>query len=77
MALGDAIVRDEHSRLAFVPDYLMGKNPEAVKRGLQKVFLGHLHRKFDHLLLAHGKPVINDAKETLRKFLQDLEYVPM
>lgn len=74
MALGDAIVRDEHSRLAFVPDYLMGENPEAVKRGLQKVFLVHLHRKFDHLLLAHGKPVIHDAKETLRKFLQGVEY---
>ncbi len=74
LAIGDAIVRDERGRLAFVPDYLMGDDPEAVKRGLHKVFLAHLRRKFDHLLFAHGKPVVGDAKETLRKFLHSLKY---
>ncbi len=70
MALGDAIVRDSRGRLAFVPDFLMGDNPEAVKRGLITVFQGHLRRTFDHLLFAHGRPVIGDAKGTLRRFLQ-------
>ncbi len=73
MALGDAIVRDEKSRLSFVADYLMGDDPEAVKEGLCKIFKGHLRRKFEHLLLAHGKPVISNAKEELKKFLQRLE----
>ena len=73
LALGDAIVRDERSRLAFVPDYLMGEDPEAVKRGLRTVFEGHLQRKFDHLLLAHGKPVIGNGKEKLREFLERMK----
>lgn len=73
MALGDAIVRDEKSRLSFVADYLMGDDPEAVKEGLCNIFKGHLRRKFEHLLLAHGKPVIGNAKEELKKFLQRLE----
>ena len=73
LALGDAIVRHERSQLAFVPDYLMGEDPEAVKLGLRKVFQGHLRRKFDHLLLAHGKPVIGGAREALQKFLLTLE----
>lgn len=70
MALGDAIVRDERSQLAFVADYLMGDDPEAVKQGLRQVFQEHLRRKFDHLLLAHGKPVIGNARGVLREFLE-------
>jgi hypothetical protein len=73
LSLGDAIVRDERSRLAFVPDYLMGDDPEAVKRGLHKVFQGHLRREFEHLLLAHGKPVIGNGKDALRRFLRRVE----
>lgn len=73
LSIGDAIIRDEQGRLAFVDDYLLGDDPEAVKRGLQKVFKGHLRRKFDHLLFAHGKPLIGDAKEKLRKFLEPME----
>lgn len=55
LALGDAIVRGERSRLAFVEDYLMGDDPEAIKLGLLKDFKGHLRCEFEHLLLAHGK----------------------
>lgn len=73
LALGDSIVRDKKSRLSFVADYLMGDNPEAVKCGLVKVFKGHIHRKFDHLLLAHGKPLVGNGKEALRQFLQHME----
>lgn len=36
MAVGDAIIRDERGRLGFVPDFLMGEDPEEVKLGLQK-----------------------------------------
>lgn len=73
LSIGDAIIRDERGRLAFVDDYLLGDDPEAVKRGLRKVFKGHLRRKFDHLLFAHGKPLIGEAKEKLRKFLEPME----
>jgi len=72
LALGDSIVRDDRGRLAFVPDYLMGDDPEAVKAGLREVFRKHLDRDFDNLLLAHGKPVIGNAKDELRAFLEDI-----
>jgi hypothetical protein len=72
LAIGDAIIR-EGEDLAFVPDELMGDDPEAVKRGLRKVFMRHLEeREFDHLLLAHGKPWIGGAKAGLRGFLEGL-----
>jgi hypothetical protein len=71
LAIGDAIIRDREE-LGFVPDELMGEDAGEVKRGLRKVFLGHLERDFDHLLFAHGKPWIGGAKEGLRKFLESL-----
>ena len=72
LSIGDAIIRDD-DELGFVPDYLMGDDPEAVKRGLSKVFLAHLKRDFDHLLFAHGKPWIGGAKKGLRQFLVGLQ----
>jgi len=72
ISIGDAIIRygDE---LGFVPDYLIGENPESVKRGLRSVFLGFLKRDFDHILYAHGKPWIGGAKKGLRQFLEGLK----
>lgn len=71
LSIGDAIIRDD-DELGFVPDYLMGDDPEAVKRGLRKVFLAHLELDFDHLLFAHGEPWIGGAKMVLRQFLKGL-----
>ena len=69
LAIGDAIVRGDDSTLAFVPDYLMGDDPDAVKRGLCAVFKRHLALPFDHLLFAHGEPWIGHAKAALAGFL--------
>ena len=72
LAIGDAIVR-YGGKLGFVPDAYMGDDPDGVKRGLQAVFLRHLkEREFDHLLLAHGKPWIGEAKKGLQRFLEGL-----
>lgn len=68
LAVGDALIREDHE-LGFVPDALMGEDPEAVKRGLQAVFARFLNRRFNHLLLAHGEPIVRGAKEALRGFL--------
>lgn len=67
--LGDSVVRDERSRLSFVDDQLMGEDPEAVKEGLRRALRSFLEREIDHLLLAHGEPVISGAKEDLLRFL--------
>jgi len=68
LSIGDAIICED-AELDFVPDELMGDDPEAVKRGLRAVFKRHLSRKFDNLLFAHGEPWIGDAKAALTEFL--------
>ncbi len=71
LAIGDGIVRWEGVEgLTFVPDFLMD-DPEQTRAGLRDAYrrlLGEL--EFDHLLLAHGDPVVGDAKEQLRTFLE-------
>jgi hypothetical protein len=71
LAIGDAIIRKD-GKLSFVPDELMGDNPEAVKQGLRKIFLHHLDRDFDHLLFAHGAPLLGGAKARLRRFIREM-----
>lgn len=69
LAIGDALIR-EGDRLAFVPDFLMGEDPEGVKGGLRPALKGLLRFKFRHILFAHGQPLLNGAKPALRRFLK-------
>ena len=67
LAVGDGIVRWEGVEgLTFVPDFLMD-DPEETRGGLRAAY-GRLldELEFDHLLLAHGDPVVGDAQEQLR-----------
>jgi hypothetical protein len=57
--------------LSFVPDELMGEDPEAVKRGLLAAFARLLELDFDALLLAHGDPVPRGGKAALRRFVEE------
>jgi hypothetical protein len=54
--------------LAFFPDDLLGDHPERVKDGLKQAFLGLLTRDFDHLLFAHGEPLVGGGRAALREF---------
>jgi hypothetical protein len=72
LSIGDAIIRDD-DELNFVPDYLMGDDPEGVKRGLKRIFTSHLKRDFDSMLFAHGEPLVGSAKTALRRFLKGIE----
>jgi hypothetical protein len=56
--------------LGFVPDGLLGDDPEAVKAGLMEAFRGILTRDFDHLLFAHGDPLVGGGKAALRAFTE-------
>ena len=69
LAFADGLVRDGDGPLSFVPDELMGDDPEAVKRGLRASLRAFISRKFDHLLFAHGNPWIGGGHEALRRFL--------
>jgi hypothetical protein len=68
IAVADGIVRDERGALAFVPDELIGDDPEAIKRALQAAYRRLLALDFDHLLFAHGEPWIGGAKQALAAF---------
>jgi hypothetical protein len=56
--------------LGFFSDDLLGDDPEEVKRGLKEQFRALLERDFEHLLFAHGDPIVGDGKRALRDFLK-------
>lgn len=68
LAIGDAIIRADDA-LGFVPDELMGDDPQGVKRGLRAIFQKHLALEFDTLLFAHGEPWVGHGKAALAGFL--------
>lgn len=56
--------------IGFVPDFLMGDDPEAVKRGVVESLTQLLDRRADTLLFAHGDPVVRGGREALERFLE-------
>lgn len=68
LAVADGVVRDGDGPLGFVPDELLGEDPEAVKQGLRTAYTRLLELEFDSLLLAHGHPWIGGAKDALHRF---------
>ncbi len=69
IAIADAL-NHWGGELAFMRDSLLGDDPEGVKRGLLQSFGGLLTRDFDHLLFAHGEPLVGGAKSALRRFVK-------
>jgi len=70
LAIADGVIRVGDGPLMFVPDGLMGDDPAGVKDGLVAAYAGLLERvDFDHLLLAHGDPVVGDGRTALRDFI--------
>jgi len=72
MAFADALVsgapHGSHD-LGFVPDVLMD-DPERTKAGLLRAFGRLLERyEFEHLLLAHGGPIIGDGRRGLEELI--------
>lgn len=68
LAFADGLINQ--GRLAFVPDSLLGDDPERVKRRLRERFRELLACEFDHLLFAHGEPLIGGGREALRTFAE-------
>ena len=73
IAIADGLIRaGGGGPLSFVPDALMGDDPETVKAGLVDSFRGLLTREpWDSLLLAHGDPLVGGAREALRDFVAE------
>jgi glyoxylase-like metal-dependent hydrolase (beta-lactamase superfamily II) len=71
IAIADGVIRSSGGGpLDFVPDFLMGDDPETAKAGLIDSFRGLLTRDFDTLLMAHGEPVVGGAHSALREFVE-------
>jgi hypothetical protein len=69
LAFADGLTRPRGGGLRFVPGFLMGEDPAAVRAGLRESLRRLLELDFDHLLFAHGDPLIGDGKAALRRFL--------
>jgi glyoxylase-like metal-dependent hydrolase (beta-lactamase superfamily II) len=70
LLFADGLIRQD-GELMFVPDSLMGEDPEGVKRGLRARLAELAERDdFDVLLFAHGEPVRTGGREELRTFLR-------
>jgi hypothetical protein len=67
LAIADTVVN--YDGIRFVPDNLMGDDPEAEKRDIRQT-LGRLAEEleFEHLLFAHGPPIPGEGRERLRDF---------
>jgi hypothetical protein len=70
LAFGDGLVNWRGGRVGFVPDHYMGDDPEEVKRGLRRSLERLLEEDFEHLLFAHGDPIIGSGRATLARFLE-------
>ncbi len=69
VAFADGLTRPRGGGLSFVPEFLMGDDPSAVRGGLREALRGLLDLDFDNLLFAHGEPLIGGGKVALRKFV--------
>jgi hypothetical protein len=55
-----------HGAVGFVSDRLIGDEPEEVKRRIRERCDALLTEKFEHLLFAHGDPLLGSGREALR-----------
>lgn len=69
LAVADGVIR-YGGELSFVPDSLLGDDPEEVKRGLRSAYGGICERHdFENLTLAHGAPIVGGARDELGAFV--------
>ena len=67
VAIADGVIN--YDGLGFFPDFLLGDDPEAEKRRLRDGFARLAAEvDFDHLLFAHGTPILGDGREQLSRF---------
>jgi len=67
-AVADGVVRQGRGHLSFVPDDLLVDDPrdaERVKRELKAAYRRLAEHPFEHLLLAHGSPVLHKGRSAL------------
>jgi hypothetical protein len=66
LLFADSVIN--YDGLRFVPDELIGDNPEGVKERVRERCAALLDEPFEHLLFAHGAPLVDGGREALRAF---------
>jgi glyoxylase-like metal-dependent hydrolase (beta-lactamase superfamily II) len=66
LLFADAVINRDG--LGFVSDSLIGDDPEGVKRRVRERAAALSERDFDHLLFAHGEPLIGGGRAALERF---------
>ena len=69
LLFGDGLMR-YGGELGFAPDSLLGDDPVAVRGAMEESVIAVLEMdlEFDHLLFAHGDPLVGGGREALRRF---------
>jgi hypothetical protein len=73
-AVADGVVRRGKGPLTFVSDRLLVddlRDAPRVKRALKDAYLELAKQQWDHLLMAHGSPWMNDGRHALRAWAKD------
>lgn len=69
LLFADSLVH--HREVGFVPDMLIGEDPERVKRRIRERCAELLEEEdFEHLLFAHGDPLIGNGEKALCSLLE-------
>lgn len=69
LALADIVIRREGA-LTYVPDHLIGDDPEAIKLDMRAALARLLdEQRFDGLLMAHGAPYASGGRAALAAFV--------
>jgi hypothetical protein len=69
LAFADGIIHMGED-IGFVPDAYMDE-PEETKRGIVAAVGRLLDLEFDHLLFAHGDPIVGGGKAALERFVEE------
>jgi hypothetical protein len=64
---------NQGGELAFMPDGLLGDDPDQVRADITARLRELLDQSFDHLLFAHGDPVVGGGHEKLSRFVETQE----
>jgi len=56
----------DYGEVGFVSEELIGEDPERVKRRIRSRAAALLNEEFEHLLFAHGDPLLRSGREALQ-----------
>lgn len=68
LLFADSLLHSD-DELSFMPDFLLGDDPDQVRRDITAALRELLDQDFDHLLFAHGDPLVGGGHEALELFV--------